>query len=171
MAGKGDGRRPSQQSSQAHSSLRLTCISEDAVVNVKNKSHSVTADIVVPPTGAEAVISTDRGNIGGWSLYAKGRQTQVFTTCSASSGSTYESSDALPGRTPATHESCLHWRWPRQGVNSQKVGEGKVAAKAAMIFSADDGRDVWVDTGSPVHRTSGRERTSLWAASRASNSP
>jgi arylsulfatase len=35
-------------------------------------------------------------------------------------------------------------------VDGQKVGEGKVGATAAMIFSADDGCDVGEDTGSPV---------------------
>jgi arylsulfatase len=35
-------------------------------------------------------------------------------------------------------------------VDGKKVGTGKVAATAAMVFSADDGCDVGVDTGSPV---------------------
>ena len=35
-------------------------------------------------------------------------------------------------------------------VDGKKVGEGKVGATAAMVFSADDGCDVGVDTGSPV---------------------
>src|SRR6185436_10479868 len=35
-------------------------------------------------------------------------------------------------------------------VDGKPVGEGTVAATAAMIFSADDGCDVGVDTGSPV---------------------
>ncbi len=35
-------------------------------------------------------------------------------------------------------------------VDGKKVGEGKVAATAAMIFSADDGCDVGMDTGAPV---------------------
>jgi arylsulfatase len=35
-------------------------------------------------------------------------------------------------------------------VDGTKVGEGKVAATAAMIFSADDGCDVGRDTASPV---------------------
>ena len=35
-------------------------------------------------------------------------------------------------------------------VDGKKVGDGKVAATAAMIFSADDGCDVGLDTGSPV---------------------
>src|SRR5688572_18496149 len=46
-------------------------LSENSVVNVKNKSHSVTAEIVVPKEGAEGVIIAQGGNIGGWALYAK----------------------------------------------------------------------------------------------------
>ena len=30
------------------------------------------------------------------------------------------------------------------------MGEGQIAATAAMVFSADDGCDVGMDTGSPV---------------------
>ena len=46
-------------------------LSENSVLNIKNKSHSVTAEIVVPNSGAEGVIIAQGGNIGGWSLYAK----------------------------------------------------------------------------------------------------
>ena len=46
-------------------------MSENCVVNIKNKSHSVTAEIVVPNSGAEGVIIAQGANIGGWSLYAK----------------------------------------------------------------------------------------------------
>ena len=45
---------------------------ENCVLDLKNKSHSVTAGIVVPEKGAEGVIISQGGNIGGWSLYAKG---------------------------------------------------------------------------------------------------
>jgi arylsulfatase len=39
------------------------------VVNIKNKSHAVTAEVVVPEPGAEGVIIAQGGSIGGWSLY------------------------------------------------------------------------------------------------------
>jgi hypothetical protein len=35
-------------------------------------------------------------------------------------------------------------------VDGKQVGEGKVGAMAAFIFSADDGCDVGEDSGSPV---------------------
>jgi hypothetical protein len=46
-------------------------LSENCVLNIKNKSHSVTAEIEVPEAGAEGVIIAQGANIGGWSLYAK----------------------------------------------------------------------------------------------------
>ncbi|HXS25853.1 MAG TPA: arylsulfatase, partial [Gemmatimonadales bacterium] len=47
-------------------------LSENAVLNLKNKSHSVTAQIEVPASGCEGVIIAQGANIGGWALYAKG---------------------------------------------------------------------------------------------------
>ena len=35
-------------------------------------------------------------------------------------------------------------------IDGQKAGEGRVEATLANVFSADDGCDVGVDTGSPV---------------------
>ena len=46
-------------------------LSENCVLNIKNKSHSVTAEIEVPESGAEGVIVAQGANIGGWSRYAK----------------------------------------------------------------------------------------------------
>src|SRR5208283_110527 len=46
-------------------------LSEDSIVNYKNRSHAVTAEVVVPQSGAEGVIVAIGGTIGGWSLYAK----------------------------------------------------------------------------------------------------
>jgi len=46
-------------------------LSENCVLNIKNKSHAVTAEIEVPETGAEGVIIAQGANIGGWSLNAK----------------------------------------------------------------------------------------------------
>jgi hypothetical protein len=46
-------------------------LAENIVLNIKNKSHAVTAQIVVPDGGARGVIIAQGGLFGGWSLYAK----------------------------------------------------------------------------------------------------
>jgi arylsulfatase A-like enzyme len=132
-------------------------LSENSVINIKNKSHSVTAEIVVPKTGAEGVIIAQGGNIGGWSLYAKGGKLKYCYNLLGIQQFYAESSSPLP---PGEHQVRMEFAYDGGGlgkggtvslyVDGKKVGEGKVAATAAMVFSADDGCDVGVDTGSPV---------------------
>ena len=52
-------------------------LSENSVLNIKNKSHAVTAEIEVP-AGAEGVIIAQGGNIGGWSHLCEGRQAKIL---------------------------------------------------------------------------------------------
>ncbi|MGC1644677.1 MAG: arylsulfatase [Candidatus Sulfotelmatobacter sp.] len=132
-------------------------LSENSVLNLKNKSHAVTAEIVVPTTGVEGVIVAQGGNIGGWSLYAKGGKLKYCYNLLGIHQFYAESSGPLP---PGQHQVRMEFAYAGGGlgkggtaslfVDGKKVGEGKVAATAAMVFSADDGCDVGVDTGSPV---------------------
>ena len=91
-------------------------LSENSVVNVKNKSHSVTAEIVVPTTGAEGVIIAQGGNIGGWSLYAKGGKLKYCYNLLGIQHFYAESSErTASGRPPGAHGVCLRRWWPWQG--------------------------------------------------------
>ena len=124
---------------------------------MKNKSHSVTAEIEVPATGAEGVIIAQGGNIGGWSLYAKSGKLKYCYNLLGIQQFYAESKDPL---LPGNHQVRMEFAYAGGGlgkggvvslyVDGKKVGEGKVAATAAMVFSADDGCDVGKDTGSPV---------------------
>jgi arylsulfatase len=132
-------------------------LSEGSVVSVKNKSHAVTAGIEVPASGAEGVIIAQGGNIGGWSLYAKGGKLKY---CYNFLGIQYfyaESAAAIPA---GDHQVRMEFTYAGGGlgkggtatlyIDGKQVGSGKVGATAAMVFSADDGCDVGIDTGSPV---------------------
>jgi hypothetical protein len=44
---------------------------ENAFINIKNTSHSVTAHVVIPAIGASGVILAQGGESSGWSLYVK----------------------------------------------------------------------------------------------------
>jgi arylsulfatase A-like enzyme len=132
-------------------------LSENSVINIKNKSHSVTAEITVPATGAEGVIIAQGGNIGGWSLYAKGGKLKYCYNLLGINYFYVESADALPaGDCQVRMEFSYEGGGLGKGglatlyVNGKKVGAGSILATAAMIFSADDGCDVGRDSGSPV---------------------
>jgi arylsulfatase A-like enzyme len=132
-------------------------LSENSVLNIKNKSHSVTAEIVVPKTAAEGVIIAQGGNIGGWCLYAKGGKLKYCYNLLGIQQFYAESASEL---TPGDHQVRMEFAYDGGGigkggtaklyVDGKQVGECKVPATAGMVFSADDGCDVGVDTGSPV---------------------
>ena len=132
-------------------------LSENSVLNLKNKSHSVTAEIAVPTTGAEGVIVAQGGNAGGWSLYAKGGKLKYCYNFLGIQQFYAESNSALPA---GDHQVRMEFAYDGGGlgkggtaslyVDGKKVGEGRVGATAPLVFSADDGCDVGVDTGAPV---------------------
>ncbi len=136
---------------------RMGRLSENSVLNLKNKSHSVTAEIVVPANGAEGVIVAQGGNIGGWSLYAKGGKLKYCYNLLGIHYFYVESKDPLPA---GQHQVRMEFAYAGGGlgkggtatlfVDGKQVGQGNVAATAAMVFSADDGCDVGRDTGSSV---------------------
>jgi arylsulfatase len=46
-------------------------LSENAFINMKNRSYTITAELDIPKRGAEGVIIAHGGHTGGWSLYLK----------------------------------------------------------------------------------------------------
>ncbi len=88
-------------------------LSENSVLNLKNKSHSVTAEIVVPATGAEGVIVAQGGNAGGWSLYAKGGKLKYCYNFFGIQQFYAESSDALP---PGDHQVRMEFAYAGGGL-------------------------------------------------------
>jgi hypothetical protein len=137
-------------------------LSENSVVNVKNKSHSVTAEITVPKEGAEGVIIAQGGNIGGWSLYAKAGKLKYCYNLLGIQHFYVESGERIPA---GDRQVRMEFEYAGGGlgkggavslfVDGKKVGEGRVNATAAMVFSADDGCDVGRDTGAPVSQEYG----------------
>ena len=130
---------------------------ENCVLNIKNKSHSVTAQIVVPEQGAEGVIISQGANIGGWSLYAKGGKLKYCYNWGAFKHFYAESAEAIPA---GEHQVRMEFDYAGGGmgkggvatlyIDGRKVGEGEIGATLAVGFSADDGCDVGEDSGSPV---------------------
>ena len=137
-------------------------LSENSIINIKNKSHSVTALIEVPQSGAEGVIIAQGGNIGGWSLYVKDGKLKYCYNLLGIQYYYVEGQAAIP---PGKHEVRMDFKYAGGGlgkggkvslfINGKKDGDGTVAATAPMVFSADDGCDVGEDTGAPVSQDYG----------------
>jgi arylsulfatase len=130
---------------------------ENCVLNLKNKSHSVTAEIVVPAGGAEGVIISQGANIGGWSLYAKGGKLKYCYNWGGFKHFFVEAASQLPA---GAHQVRMEFAYAGGGMgkggkvilytDGNKVGEGDIPATLATVFSADDGCDLGEDSGAPV---------------------
>jgi arylsulfatase A-like enzyme len=132
-------------------------VSENCIVNVKNKSHSVTAQLVVPESGAGGVIVTQGGMVGGWTLYAyEGR----LKYCYNFFGIQYFMVAADQPIPAGEHQVRMEFAYDGGGLakggdvrlyyDGQPAGKGRVEMTQPMAFSADEACDVGADTGSPA---------------------
>ncbi len=132
-------------------------LSENSVVSIKNKSFSVTAEVVVPDKGAEGVIIAQGGRFGGWSLYTKGGKAKFVYNVLGIHEFPTEATQPLPA---GKHQVRLEFAYDGGGLgkggnvtlyyDGQPVGNGRVQATQAMIFSADETTDIGHETGTPV---------------------
>lgn len=132
-------------------------LNESCTISVKNKSHTVTAAVVVPAAGAEGVIVAQGGRFGGWSLYAKdGRLTYCYNFF-AIEHVFVEAAAALP---EGPHEVRVQFTYDGGGigkggvvslfVDGARAGEGRVERTVPIAFSLDETCDIGRDTGAPV---------------------
>ena len=135
----------------------MTRLTEGSVLNVKNKSYNVTAEIVVPEGGAEGVILVQGGAFGGWVLYMKDGLLKYCYNLVGVDRSYTESDDPIA---PGDHQVRMEFAYDGGGVgkgggvslyvDGKKVGAGRVDRTTPFMFSADDGMDVGTDTGLKV---------------------
>jgi arylsulfatase len=132
-------------------------LSENSLLNIKNKSHAVTAEIEVPESGAEGVIVAQGGAFAGWSLYTKDGRPKYCYNLLGLKRFMIETDTRIPA---GTHQVRMEFAYDGGGLakggtvtlflDGGKVGEGRVAATVPLIFSADETADVGRDTASPV---------------------
>jgi arylsulfatase len=132
-------------------------VGEGSMINIKNKSHRVTADIVVPDEGAAGVIVTQGGQVGGWSLYVHDGR---LTYCYNFFGIRYFIVPADVPLPAGRHQVRMEFAYDGGGLakggdvtlycDAEPVGTGRVEMTIPMGFSADEACDVGSDTGSPT---------------------
>ena len=135
----------------------MTGITENAFINIKGRSYAVTAEVEVPPGGANGVILAQAGRFGGWSLYMKGGRVHEVYNFGGLERTTVSSPQALsPGRHTILYEFAYDGGKPGSGgasrlsVDGKTVGEARVPRTMPFVYSADEGVDVGMDNETPV---------------------
>jgi arylsulfatase len=132
-------------------------VAEMCVLTLKNKSHSVTAELTVPPKGAKGVIITQGGSVGGWTLYAKDGKLKY---CYNFFGIEHYFAEADTPIPPGKHQVRMEFTYDGGGLakggdvtlyyDGKAVGKGRVDKTQPMGYSADEACDVGADSGSPA---------------------
>src|SRR5216684_7147036 len=127
-------------------------MTENVFINIKNRSHSLTADVQIPEGGANGVIIAQGGRFGGWSLYLKDGKPMYAYNYLGLKTFKVAAPKALPaGKATMRFEFTYDGGGLGKGgtgtllVNGQKVADGRLEKTQAFIFSADEGADVGLD--------------------------
>jgi len=132
-------------------------LSENSLINIKNKSHSVTAEVVVPDGAVEGVIIAQGGAFAGWSLYAKaGKPVYCYNLLGLRRMKVVGDARIPPG----THQVRMEFVYDGGGlgkgggltlfVDGKQAGQGRLEATIPMVFSSDETADIGRDSASPV---------------------
>jgi arylsulfatase len=130
---------------------------QESILNLKNKSHSITAEIVVGDDGAEGVIVNQGGFSAGWTVYLKDSRLKYGYNFASLKDSYIEATEKVPA---GTHQVRVEFAYDGGGlakgatitlyIDGNQVGHGRLDATIPMGFSADETTDVGRDSGSRV---------------------
>ena len=144
-------------------------LTENSILVLKNKSHALTARVEVPESGASGVIIAQGGAFGGWSLYARDGLPVYCYNLFGLQRFKVEGDRPIP---PGEHQVRMEFTYDGGGLgkggtaslflDGEPVGEGRIDATQAMIFSGDETTDLGNDAATPVsddHADGGSEFT------------
>jgi arylsulfatase A-like enzyme len=142
-------------------------LTENSVVNNKNASFSLTAEVTVPEEGAEGVIVAQGGVTGGLSLYAKDGKPKYCYNFFGLERYYVQGTTAIPS---GTHQVRMEFAYDGGGlgkggtttlyIDGEAAGEGRIEQTEAFLFSADETLDVGNEFGSPVTTDYGQRKFS-----------
>jgi arylsulfatase len=132
-------------------------LSENSVVNMKNKSFSVTAKISAPDSGTEGVIIAQGGRFGGWAVHVSGGHLKFTYNVLGIHEFGVTADQPIPA---GDHQVRMEFAYDGGGLakggnvtlfhDGEAVGDGRVEMTQPMIFSADETTDIGRETGTTV---------------------
>jgi arylsulfatase len=135
----------------------MSHLTENTVLNVKNRSHTITAEVEILEGVANGVIIAQGGRFAGWSLYVKDGAAKYCYNWFDADYFYVGGEEKLPtGVVNIRYHFNFEGDAPGGGgtgtiyVNNAKVAERKISKTVPFIFSADETLDVGGDLALPV---------------------
>ncbi len=132
-------------------------LSENSVINIKNRSFSVTAEIDVRDGGCNGTIIAQGGRFGGWGLGVRdGKLVFGYNVLGIQEFTTTAETSIASGK----HQIRMEFAYDGGGLgkggdvtlyyDGTAVGSGRVDLTQGIIFSADETTEVGYEAGTPV---------------------
>ncbi|MBS1907192.1 MAG: arylsulfatase [Actinobacteria bacterium] len=132
-------------------------LAEASAINTKNRSHAITAQIVVPDSGATGVIAAIGGNVGGWSLYAHEGRVRFAHNFFGLDTTVMTSDRELA---PGAHALRIEFAYDGGGLgrggtytmflDGEETAGMRVEHTTPAAYTASEGLDIGRDLGSAV---------------------
>ena len=130
---------------------------ENTVVDIKNKSYGVTANVTLPETDAKGVIVAQGANFGGWAIYAHEGKLKYIYNFLGLDMYEVETEEPLPA---GDHQVRLEFAYDGGGLgkggtatlylDGTQIGEGRVEHTHSSVFAADATALVGNKFGAPI---------------------
>jgi arylsulfatase len=134
-------------------------LNETGVIDIKNKSHSILAEVEVPSADASGVVVAQGANFGGWALYFLDGHLKYCYNFLGLALYTVEAPDLMP---QGKHQVRMDFNYDSSGlgkggtatlfVDNKQVAQGKLEHTAPIIFSADSTCMVGDKIGAPLSK-------------------
>jgi arylsulfatase A-like enzyme len=135
----------------------MTGMAENAFIDVKNRSYTITAPVELRDGNANGVIIAQAGAFGGWVLYMKeGKVHHEYNYFGVERTNIGGQTALSPGKHEIKYEFIVDAPKPGSGgkcalyVDGQQVATGRIPKTQPYAFSADEGTDVGVDNETAV---------------------
>jgi arylsulfatase A-like enzyme len=135
----------------------MTGMTENAFINVKNRSYTITAPVELKDANTSGVIIAQAGAFGGWVLYMKeGKVHHEYNYFGVERTNIGGQTPLSPGKHEIKYEFIIDAPKPGSGgkctlyVDGQQVATGRIPKTQPYAFSADEGTDVGMDNETMV---------------------
>ncbi len=132
-------------------------ISENAFIDIKNRSFKITAETQIPSGGADGVLLAQAGKFGGWSFYLKDGKPTFTYNWLGQKHYTITATESVPaGAATIAFDFAYEGGGAGKGgtgtitVNGKQIAQGRIDQTQGFFFSADEGADVGCDLSTAV---------------------
>lgn len=124
---------------------------------IRNRSFSVEADVIIPDDGAEGMLFTQGGFTAGWGFYVQNQKLVAVHNFLGIERFRVVSQESIPtGKSTLKLDFIYDGGGPAKGgliklfASGKAIGEGRVNRTVPGQYSAFEGQDIGMDTGSPI---------------------